>query len=389
MTKDAEQRVKSLEAELARLKNGIRLSGHSIAAPAGRLASGTVVGSEEMLLQVDLEGKVLYLNGPMATLMGIANRRAAVGLNLEHVLEQADMPGGGFHVEVLLGCIESCRNSNQASVVETVFPGLPASALPGTRASPNTDPILRIVANVSKGQIQVIAQDVTKLRWIESMFARYVSPQVIELLHGTASDEVLVTDSREISILFGDLRGFTSMCERLSAEEVRDTVNDFLTGMVQCIDRHRGTVDKFVGDEVMALFGAPLHDDHHALNAILTALDMQRVHQEWMADRLSRGLEAPPLGVGIATGAVVVGNIGTPSRMDYTALGRPVNLAARLCGKAEGDEILTTRETHRQALMAAQAWSAETPLPHIRFAKKGTIELKNVAEPLDVVRVEV
>ncbi len=74
--------------------------------------------------------------------------------------------------------------------------------------------------------------------------------------------------------------------------------------------------------------------------------------------------------------------------MDYTALGRSVNLAARLCGKAEGDEILTTRETHRQALMAAQDWQGETPLPHIRFAKKGTIELKNVAEPLDVVKVE-
>lgn len=178
------------------------------------------------------------------------------------------------------------------------------------------------------------------------------------------------------------------MCERLSAEAVRDTVNSFLTGMVECVDRYRGTVDKFVGDEIMALFGAPLHHDGHALDAIRTALDMQQTHQRWMDERRSRGLEAPPLGVGIATGHVVVGNIGTPSRMDYTALGSSVNLAARLCGQAEGDEILTTRETHRQALMAAEAWTGE-PLPHIRFAKKGSIELKNVANSIDVVRVEI
>ncbi len=249
MSQTAEERVRILEAELARLKNGIRLTGASIAAPSGRLATGTVVGSEEMLLQVDTGGRILYLNGPMATLMGIADRKAALGKSLDAVLADSDLPGGGFHVEVLIGCIESCKASSQPSLVETVFPGLPASALPGKSASPNTDPILRIVANTSKGQFQVIAQDVTKLRWIESMFARYVSPQVIEVLHGKSSDEILLTESREISILFGDLRGFTSMCERLNAEEVRDTVNDFLTGMVRCIDHFNGTVDKLVGDE--------------------------------------------------------------------------------------------------------------------------------------------
>ena len=142
------------------------------------------------------------------------------------------------------------------------------------------------------------------------------------------------------------------MCERLSAEAVRDTVNSFLTGMVECVDRYRGTVDKFVGDEIMALFGAPLHHDGHALDAIRTALDMQQTHQRWMDERRSRGLEAPPLGVGIATGHVVVGNIGTPSRMDYTALGSSVNLAARLCGQAEG--ISKSRRRHRHDDLAEE-----------------------------------
>lgn len=385
----SEDRVRALEAELARLKNGIRLShAPSLAAPRGRLATGTVVGSEEMLFQVDGRDRILYINGPMASLVGIGDRKAVLGQSAAAALRAADAPGGGFQVEVLLGCIDSCRASGEPSVVESVFPGLPFEALPGDHEGPNTDPILRFVASLTADQIQVVVQDVTRLRWIESMFARYVSPTVIEVLHETASRDVLETDSREISILFADLRGFTSMCERLSAEAVRDTVNSFLTGMVECVDRFRGTVDKFVGDEIMALFGAPLHHDGHALDAILTALEMQKTHQRWMAHRRERGLEAPPLGVGIATGHVVVGNIGTSSRMDYTALGSSVNLAARLCGQAEGDEILTTRETHRQALMAAEAWTGD-PLPHIRFAKKGSFEFKNVAEPVDVVRVEV
>ena len=197
--------------------------------------------------------------------------------------------------------------------------------------------------------------------------------------------ELLRMDRRELTVLFGDLRGFTALCQELPPEEVQEVVNSFLAGMVACIDELGGTIDKFVGDEVMAIFGAPVPQPDHALRALVCAVGMQQRHRAWMAERRSMERPAPPLGIGLATGSVVVGNVGTDSRMDFTVLGHTVNLAARLCGAAEGGEILTVPDTHARALGSLDSYSGAVPVPRLSFRSKGRRTFKNVAGEVEVV----
>ena len=235
--------------------------------------------------------------------------------------------------------------------------------------------------------MHIAAQDVTVLRWLEGTFSRYVSPAVIEQMQLLHSGELLSTERKELSILFADLRGFTAISQELSPEEVQLMVNEFLSNMVGCVEKVEGTVDKFIGDEIMVIFGAPMPQADHALRALICGAEMQRVHSVWMAKRKAEGLPYRGMGVGIATGPVVVGNIGTESRMDYTVLGHHVNLAARLCGQADDGEILTVPDTHRSALKAIPSYQGQIQVPHLSFRPKGNIGFKNVSEPVSVISV--
>ncbi len=381
-----ETRIADLEGQLDRLKGGVKLTLHAMPisqAPGGR-NTGTVVGAEEMVLQATAERDIIYMNGPMAKLLQISDRKQNYAL--QELMARPDQPAQGFHLEVLGAVIDTALASTKESVVETVFPGLPATLLPSRSPGPQTDPVLRFVATPINNQVQVVTQDVTHLRWLESMFSRYVSPDVLEIMQTTAAEDYMRAEKREITILFADLRGFTAMCDGMDPESVHDVVNSFLSGMVKCVEAVGGTVDKFVGDEIMALFGAPLHQRDHALDALICGLTMQESHNNWVRIRRDLSQPAPLLGIGIATGKVVIGNVGTASRMDYTALGSTVNLAARLCGKAEGGEILTIRSTHEAGKKGAVTRD-KASIPHMRFSKKGMMEFKNIKEPVEVIRV--
>jgi len=157
--------------------------------------------------------------------------------------------------------------------------------------------------------------------------------------------------------------------------------------MVECVEKYDGTIDKFIGDEIMAFFGAPLAQKDHALRGLLCAVEMIESHQAWQRERKNKGLKAPPVGIGVVTGEVIIGNIGTEKRMDYTVLGHPVNLAARLCGVAEGLEVLTVSETHKSALKAIKQGVDFKNMPHLKFEPKGKLELKNVKARVEVLKV--
>ena len=161
-----------------------------------------------------------------------------------------------------------------------------------------------------------------------STFERYVSPTVVEKMQDSTED-FFKTERSVISVLFADLRGFTSMSSNLAPEEVKNTINEYLTAMINVIDQNEATVDKIVGDEVMALFGAPIFYEDHALRALKVAMEMQKAHQGLLHKWKSENRPAPPVGIGINTGEMVVGNIGSEKRMDYTVLGHHVNLCVR------------------------------------------------------------
>jgi adenylate cyclase len=167
-------------------------------------------------------------------------------------------------------------------------------------------------------------------RVVKRLFGRYVSKDVYEQLVADPALARLGGDRREMTVLFSDIRGFTTVSESAEPETIVHLLNEYLTAMVAIVFRHHGTVDKFVGDAVMALFGAPLDDPQHADHAADAALDMlaelQRLNMRWAAE----GRPQLDIGIGINTGPMIAGNIGSDQIMSYTVIGDAVNLGARL-----------------------------------------------------------
>ncbi|MFQ5817701.1 MAG: CHASE2 domain-containing protein [Terriglobia bacterium] len=188
-------------------------------------------------------------------------------------------------------------------------------------------------------------------RKTRAAFQQYVSPQLIrEMLKGRGQLE-LGGKERELSIMFSDIRGFTSLSEKLTAMELTSFLNEYTDEMTNIIFRHWGTLDKFEGDAIMAFWGAPFEQDDHARRACAAALDKARRVDELRAQWRAEGKPDINIGLGINTGRVVVGNMGSRKRFNYTVLGDPVNLASRLEGvnKAYATRIIVSETTYRAA----------------------------------------
>ena len=184
-------------------------------------------------------------------------------------------------------------------------------------------------------------------RTIKRLFSRYVAPDVFQHLMADPSRARLGGDRREMTVLFSDIRGFTTVTERGKAEDIVSQLNEYFTRMVEVLLAHQGTLDKFVGDMVMALFGAPLDDPAHAEHAVEAALAMRRELASLNRDWAGRGRPELDIGIGINTGEMVVGNIGSASVMSYTVIGDAVNLGSRLesLNKQYGTHIIISEST--------------------------------------------
>src|SRR5262249_24059735 len=156
---------------------------------------------------------------------------------------------------------------------------------------------------------------------------------------------VLSGERREGTVLFCDVRGFTSISERLSPEEVVSLLNAFYTLMIDTTFKHDGTLDKFLGHGVMAVFGPPIYHPHPTLRALRTALAMQAGIRELSDRRVADGHARLRIGIGVNAGTAVAGNVGTEARMEYTVIGDSVNLASRLESYARPGQILITEQT--------------------------------------------
>jgi class 3 adenylate cyclase/HAMP domain-containing protein len=174
---------------------------------------------------------------------------------------------------------------------------------------------------------------------------RYVSPQLAESILAGDTEVVLGSSRKLLTVFLSDIRGFTEMTERMEPEHLVNELNEYLTEMTEIVFRHGGTLDKYIGDAILVFFGDPVPQDDHAQRALKMALEMQDRVEE-LADRWTATYgESFQIGIGITTGWVTVGNIGSPARTDYTVLGNEVNLAARLTDRAAPGEILVTERT--------------------------------------------
>ncbi len=183
-------------------------------------------------------------------------------------------------------------------------------------------------------------------RHLREVLGRSVDPHIME--HILSADEnVLKTERMYLSVLYADLRGSTSLAERTDPDTLISFINDYLYAMTDVVFEHHATLDKFVGDEVMALFGAPFPMKEHALTAIKAALDMQKAHKAIMEKWYSTGIMPAPVGIGIATGELIAGEVGSKERADYTVMGRAANLGARICSAAQGGQVLVCDETFK------------------------------------------
>jgi adenylate cyclase len=187
----------------------------------------------------------------------------------------------------------------------------------------------------------LMLEDITKEKRLRNTMSRYMSKTVMDqLLEG--GEAVLGGTGRDVSVLFADIRGFTSISERLGAKETVALLNEYFTEMVDIVFAHNGVLDKYIGDMIMAVFGSVLQSKDDPHNAVLVGNRMMNGLYELNARRTARGGETIKIGVGISTGNVVAGNIGSMKRMEYTVIGDRVNLAERLEGanKFYGTSIL-------------------------------------------------
>jgi adenylate cyclase len=207
--------------------------------------------------------------------------------------------------------------------------------------------------------------------------ARYFSPQVAEALADSTAD-LGRGQIREVTVLFADLRDFTALAERLTGEEVVSVLNDFHTRMVDRVFAHGGTLDKYLGDGLMAYFGAPVEQADHATHAVRCALDMQDALAVMNRDRSGGTLPQLRMGIGVHTGTVVLGDIGAERRREFTAIGDTVNVAARIeqLTKGNGTPVLVSEATRRHVANG------------IRFTPTAPLAVKGKSAPLQLYRAE-
>lgn len=198
------------------------------------------------------------------------------------------------------------------------------------------------------GSFNSMMKGLEERRRVRSLLGKVVSPAIAEELLSRKIE--LGGEERQVTVLFSDVRGFTTLCEGAAPGTILNLLNRYLTRMTAVIENHGGVVDKYIGDAIMALFGAPLQMEDEAGSAVLTAMDMCTAAAQLNAELEAEGSPPLRLGVGVNTGQVVAGNMGSETRLNYTVIGDAVNIASRVEGltKRYGVEIIVTEATREQ-----------------------------------------
>jgi adenylate cyclase len=238
---------------------------------------------------------------------------------------------------------------------------------------PGTTIIFSVVAIAAVGLAARQAEEAAEKRRIEQLFGKYVAPSVVQELVRNKNLVQFNGKKERLTIFFSDIRGFTTMSEQMEPEEVSELLNEYFSRMTKLVFKHGGTLDKFMGDCIMAFFGNPIIYPDHAKRAVTMAIEMMQeldsLNKEWADRGKSHSLD---VGIGICTGDVIVGNLGSAEFFDYTVIGDTVNLASRLQSNAKRSQILISSSTYEEVKDFIQAEALESLI------------VKGKSQPVDV-----
>jgi adenylate cyclase len=220
-----------------------------------------------------------------------------------------------------------------------------------------------------------MVKDLKEKERVKGLFGRYLPKAVQDEVMAHQGELQLGGEEKEVAILFSDIRGFTSISERMSPPELVAMLNDYYTRMIDVLFDNGGTLDKTIGDAIMAVFGAPVNDPEAAAKAVRTGLQMQEALKGFNAERRAKNLEPFEIGIGINTGVVVAGNLGSNKQFSYTVIGEEVNLASRMCSVAKKGQVIITEATYRKV-----KWQFE-------FNRLEPVTVKNVSQPVQIYEV--
>lgn len=315
------------------------------------------------VISTDKDGRIIAANESARELLGLTATELLEGRTV-HDLIQIDKGDFSKWFGSALGAKD--EKSRQQYYPDQTLQSLHSKEQRSVNLSINT--IADAEDNDRVSGALVVMDDISDEKRMKSTLYRYMTQELAEQILENPESAKMGGDRKQVSVLFSDIRGYTSITESLTAEEVVEMLNDYFERMVDAVFAHRGTLDKYIGDAIMAVFGSPLPLQDHEWMAVQTAIEMRRRLIEFNTERAMKQLTPIRIGIGINSDEVISGNIGSSRRMEFTAIGDGVNLGSRLesASKIYGTDIIISETTYKPC--ADRVWVRE--LDYIRVKGK-------------------